>query len=238
MFFQRFRSTAAMLLFVGCWIVISNAASAGLVVTGSQYSMVNQNFPINFTELETLTLDGSVKSLGGTDLTVREVITPTANGEWLEFVFERPAAPLAGNPNRFWRTDIFDIKVSEPIIFDGFQVYWTIDGVAVANPGTDPFGLGDPIDNLINPSLGKVYGASFQGSLFNSPLNFFTSLSRYRFILENAGMDSDAINGFRLGAHLSRVQSSVVPEPNSLALFGTGILGILISLRRRRKEIV
>ena len=207
---------------------IVTSAQAGPIQVGGTYKVTNTNFPNTF-ESRDLTINSTAKAIGATTvggpttLTVRERITATSSeAEWIEWIFEKPDAPLADVTTGGWKTEIFNVPVTTPVIYDGFFVYWTIDGHAAQNITTIT-GLGAPRVNPLN-SAHLVYGGFFPATgPFTGPLSFDAFLTNYAAGIAQGNMDINQINGFVVGAHLTTaVGAELVPEPSSITMLAIG----------------
>jgi hypothetical protein len=217
-------------------------AAAGPIQVGGTYKVTNTNFPNTF-ESRDLTIDSTTKAIGATTpggpttLTVRERITDTSSeAQWIEWIFEKPDAPLADVTTAGWKTEIFNVPVTTPVIYDGYFIYWTIDGTAAQNITTIP-GLGAPMVNPLN-SAHLVYGGYFPAEgPFTGPLDFDAFLTNYGLGISDGNMDIDQINGFVLGVHLTTAVGAVlVPEPSSITMLAIGGIALCgYGWRRKRR---
>ncbi len=214
-------------------------ATAGPIQVGGTYNVSNTNFPNTFTS-GPLTINSTAKAIGGSGsggLTVRERITATSSeAEWIEWIFEKPSAPLADSTTSAWEARVLNVPVTSEIIYDGFFVYWTIDGTAAQNITTIN-GLGAPMVNPLNSSH-LVYGGFFPAEgPFTGPLHFELALTNYGLAMSQGNMDVNEINGFVIGAHLTTATGAVlVPEPSSIALLAIGGVALCgYGWRRKRR---
>ncbi len=218
----------------------SKSAQAGLIPVGGQYKVQNTNFPNTFTSRD-LTINSQKKAIGGSTsggLTVTERITSTgASSEWIEWIFEKTAAPIADNSTARWEAKVIDVPVTEPVFFNGLFVYWTIDGQAATGIRSIT-GLGAPRTNPINPSLGEGYGGFFSPAQGPSsgPLFFDLILTNFGEGMAQGNMNTSRVNGFVLAAHLVAADTFVpVPEPSTFVLAALGGLA-LVGYGWRRKR--
>ncbi len=223
-------------------VCAASTAMAGPIQVGGTYEVDNINFPNTFTS-RALTIDQTTKAIGGSTsggLTVTERITATSSSaEWIEWVFEKPAGPLADSTTSAWKAEVINVPVTSNVIYDGFFVYWTIDGVAAQNITTIN-GLGAPTVNPINSSLGLVYGGFFPGQgPIAGPLHFDLVLTNYGLGMSQGNMNVNEINGFVMGAHLSTaVSTTMVPEPSTFALLAIGGVALAgFGYRRKRRAV-
>jgi hypothetical protein len=86
------------------------------------------------------------------------------------------------------------------------------------------------------------FGGSPAGSLFEDPSNVLRGIEGHGTIqflgtftsISWSVLDGENWHGFTVGA--SRLPVSTVPEPISMTLLGTGLLGVAAAARRRRRK--
>jgi hypothetical protein len=103
---------------------------------------------------------------------------------------------------------------------DNLFFYGSGSGVVLANDGLTSSGAGVFVDHN---------GLSF--STASASANLYTSDGAYVF------QDSNGVTVFGNGTFTASAASTPVPEPGSLALLGTGLLGLLLVAKRKRVHI-
>jgi streptogramin lyase len=179
--------------------------SVPVVLTGANFTtgptIIGTNFVDNYNQLVPLTPNPTPVDNG--QLTVTSTVFPDPTdptSQWVDFNFQSVSGgSLASNPNGFWQVYLTDIPETLPGAFTGLQFYWTTNGVAA--PNITPITGEPPVaTNLINPSLGLVYGSTFSGGSPISQLNVFVDLSGYANALQSGSMNPATINGFHIAA--------------------------------------
>lgn len=211
-----------------CFAMAEGASAAAILVPGSTYSVTGTNFPSG-TATMTAT-EGATTSIAGLTLTDTLVSTGTS-GEWIQFNFVNPTGGgLAGNNGANWQINVDNLQLSAPALFDNAFFYWTVNGTPVSP--INSFG-GIQYQGNVNPitGVGPVFGGnsfpgvpitSFDSLIFVSPYSFVTS----------GGVPVTA-NDFHFAIHYTLTTPPPLPEPASLALLGSGLLGLAFTRRRK-----
>jgi hypothetical protein len=142
-------------------------------------------------------------------------------------------ASSTGNPGGTLVAPVYDITAVLSGTIDGLTA--TLDTILQSSPGalTGPDAYGYEFDNQLslnaNGTLLDIYGLQFflaggtEANLFGSPGNPFTYLQG------NQNPASTNITPVTL-------QATVTPEPGGVVLFGTGLLGIVLMMRKSFQE--
>ncbi len=189
----------------------AHEASAGLLV-GSEYTLVGTNFPDDFSQ--TVTLAPGMTTIDSGQLTLTQTIYNVRAGvQWLDLYFQTVGGgPLANDFGALWEVQANGLQVSPPVFVTGFFIYWTANGAAF-DPINQAPGFNLPVEpNPIDPSLGPVFGNTYQGLGPYSTVGEYAYANPYSGISDE-GVDPNTANGF----HMALLVNSV-PEPSSLSL--------------------
>ncbi|HTW25938.1 MAG TPA: hypothetical protein VME92_02325 [Acetobacteraceae bacterium] len=231
---MRFGRTTTLGAGVAALMAVAATAHASIIPIGSSYTLIATNAPDTFTA--NTTFGGTVLLDGGAVQLSMSQIATGANGEWDVWTLTTTnGGPIAGNINAYW--DISqDYVLSQNVYFDGVLDQWTVNGTPVS-PVTNFGSICCAVTN--NPVTG---GAGYYNSGFQDPISAGTFdnwdqiyVSPYSFVTAG-GIDPTTANGFTWALHFTLQNPVATPEPGDFAVFGMGLAGLGLVLRRRARR--
>ncbi|HUN73016.1 MAG TPA: PEP-CTERM sorting domain-containing protein [Steroidobacteraceae bacterium] len=212
---------------VGALCAAPHLAHAQIAALGTQDVFQGVNSPTSFTEYDTLTLGTTTTEAGTLDVNL-SIVPNGHGGEWDIFTFESASA-LAGTLDADW--SIYGAYyITQNAVFSGFYLGFGTDG-SLISPTSD---TGSILPEETNPvtGSGQVFG---QG--YDIPVSGFVNFNAYTDTFDSAltgwGYAPVDVNTVQIAVELNPVNAGV-PEPATLAIFGSALAGLALVRRKRQ----
>ena len=200
------------------------------------------NAPNTFSTNVPLTLGTTTIDNGALNLTAS--LTNEASGaEWLVLHYSTVSgSPIASSVNGPWELQAF-VPLSNPANGLGFYVDWSSNGTlltptesTIGNTtlGTNPItGSGTVfVNNTPCP-----YASCMYINTSNKTVDYFAATSDFAGGLGSNPASFLTANDFEIGVELQPVSVESIPEPGTIAIFGSALAGLgVVRLRRRAKS--
>jgi hypothetical protein len=212
---------------------LAQGALADLFVPGSTFQVEGTNSPGTFTNTANLT--PSTTSLDGGALNLTISIVPDGSNEWLVFSYNTTSGPLS-LPSENWSLNQVGLDAAEPINFIAAYAQFSDDGTVLAPTSAIFAGSGYSLE--ANPVPGQT-GTGQGNSGFSAPFPAGPLPALGAFIdpfgaLDSTGIPSTDVTGWYQALEFAPQQIVSTPEPASLALLGSGLIGFGVLRRRKR----
>jgi len=219
-------------------LAFATSAQASIIPIGSSLTFGGNNLPGACTDTtcsDTVTFSSTPVLIDGGALSLYETQVATgANGEWdVWHLSTTSGGPLAGNINADWSI-VMDYTLSKAVNFDAVANQWTVNGAPVS-PLSNFAGICCATASNPSPITGEAYYNSgfkvpYPAGVFSNWQQIF--VDPYSFV-SAGGIDPSTANGFNFALHFTLQTPVSTPEPASLVLLGSGLVGL--GFLRRRK---
>jgi hypothetical protein len=214
---------------------LNQAAKADLFVPGSTFTDAGENSPDSFSTTVALAAGTTSPDGGALNLTISEVMA--GSDEWLVFDYQTATSgtQLVPDTSDYWSIAQTGLDLAVPANFIGaFAEFLDSTGTAIT-PTSAIFPGYSVMSNPVPGGVGTGEGATFTAPVPAGPLPDLGAFIDPFDALDGTGVPSANVEGFYQALEFAPQTPSAVPEPSSLALFGTVALLGCGALRRRRR---
>jgi hypothetical protein len=216
----------------------ASGAQASIIPIGSSLTFGGNNLPGACTDTtcsDTVTFSSTPVLIDGGALSLYETQVATGpNGEWdVWHLSTTGGGPLAGDIGAFWNI-VMDYTLSKAVNFDAVANQWTVNGTPVSPlsnfagiccaTASNPILPGEAYYNLgFKVPLAAGVESDWE-QIFVDPYSFVSA----------GGIDPSTANGFNFALHFTLQTPVSTPEPASLVLLSSGLLGLGLLRRSKR----
>jgi hypothetical protein len=209
-------------------------AEASLFVPGSSFTVSGTNSPDTFSNSVSLTPGTTSLDNGALQLTLS--IVPDGSTEWLVFSYSTTSGGVLSQPGQFWQILQTGLQAAVPVNFIAAFDEYLNNGTAIT-PSSGIFPGASVMANPVPGGAGIGVGSNgFTDPVPAGPLGDLGAFLSPFGQLDGDGVPSGQVTGFLQALQFAPQQPQAVPEPMTLTLWATSLLGLGAIRRRRAKS--